>query len=79
MGGVEYFLPREGKTLRLLPWERGKCEHVMLMYKTRKDVQRVNKEQFFTISHAEQPVSTKYVTKLQIKTGSKESAIFIHK
>lgn len=79
MGGVEYLPPREGNTLGLLPWEGGKCGHVTLMYKTAKDVQRVNKEQFFTISLTEWHVSTKEIIKLQIKTGSKESAIFVYK
>lgn len=53
VGGVEYLPPREGNTLGLLPWEGGKCGHVTLMYKKAKDVQSVNKEQFFTISFTE--------------------------
>lgn len=47
---MEYLLSGEGKILGLLPWEGGKCGHVKLMYKIVKDVQRVNKERFFTQS-----------------------------
>jgi len=76
---VEYLLPGERKTLGLLPWEGGKSGHVMLMYKTVKDAQRVNKERFFTVSRTEQHASTKEILKLRIKTGSKESAILTYK
>lgn len=47
---MEYLLSGEGKILGLLPWEGGKRGHVTLMYKIVKDVQRVNKECFFTRS-----------------------------
>lgn len=44
VGGMEYLLSGEGKTLGFLLWEGGKRGHVTLMYKIVKDVQRVNKE-----------------------------------